>query len=72
MTKSVINMDPETMGGTPVFNGTRVPIQTFIEHLKRDGGIEDFFDGFPSVSQEQVIKLIEELEEVKEKILAFA
>nr|VFJ46507.1 MAG: Uncharacterized conserved protein, DUF433 family [Candidatus Kentron sp. DK] len=72
MRDTVINMDPETMGGTPVFRGTRVPIQTFIEHLEYEEGIDDFFDGFPGVSREQVIKLIEELDNVKEKLLARA
>nr|VFK65553.1 MAG: Protein of unknown function (DUF433) [Candidatus Kentron sp. UNK]VFK71523.1 MAG: Protein of unknown function (DUF433) [Candidatus Kentron sp. UNK] len=66
MDTSVISVNPEVMGGTPVFRGTRVPIQTFIDHLGSDDEIKDFFDGFPGVSQEQVIEL---LEEVKEKVL---
>nr|VFK41652.1 MAG: Protein of unknown function (DUF433) [Candidatus Kentron sp. SD]VFK47086.1 MAG: Protein of unknown function (DUF433) [Candidatus Kentron sp. SD] len=66
MDTSVISVNPEVMGGTPVFRGTRVPIQTFIDHLGSDDDIKDFFDGFPGVSQEQVIEL---LEEVKEKVL---
>nr|VFJ75525.1 MAG: Protein of unknown function (DUF433) [Candidatus Kentron sp. FW] len=72
MKDSVIDMDPEIMGGTPVFRGTRVPIQTFIEHLRRNGGIDDFFDNFPGVSRKQVIELIEELEGVKEGLLVTA
>nr|VFK37091.1 MAG: Uncharacterized conserved protein, DUF433 family [Candidatus Kentron sp. SD]VFK41167.1 MAG: Uncharacterized conserved protein, DUF433 family [Candidatus Kentron sp. SD]VFK78279.1 MAG: Uncharacterized conserved protein, DUF433 family [Candidatus Kentron sp. SD] len=69
---SVINMDPDVMGGTPVFRGTRVPIQHFIEHLKYEGGIDNFFDDFPTVSREQVIRLIDELDGLREKILVTA
>nr|VFK15440.1 MAG: Uncharacterized conserved protein, DUF433 family [Candidatus Kentron sp. LFY] len=73
MKTSVISIDPEVMSGTPVFRGTRVPIQHFIEYMEHDdNGIDDFFDGFPGVSREQVIELIERLEEVKGKILATA
>ncbi|VFM97976.1 MAG: Uncharacterized conserved protein, DUF433 family [Candidatus Kentron sp. G] len=72
MKDSVINMDLEIMSGTPVFRGTRVPIQHLIEHMEYEGGIDDFFDGFPGVSREQVVRLIEEMEAVKEKILAGA
>nr|VFJ70107.1 MAG: Uncharacterized conserved protein, DUF433 family [Candidatus Kentron sp. DK] len=73
MNTSVINIDPEVMSGTPVFRGTRVPIQHFIEYMKHDeNGINDFFEGFPGVSREQVIKLIEELDDVKEKLFAAA
>nr|VFJ55777.1 MAG: Protein of unknown function (DUF433) [Candidatus Kentron sp. DK]VFJ66956.1 MAG: Protein of unknown function (DUF433) [Candidatus Kentron sp. DK] len=69
MRDSVINVDPEVMSGTPVFKDTRVPIETIGYYMADDGGIEEFFDNFPGVSREQVIKL---LEEVKEKVLAAA
>ena len=59
--KSVINIDPEIMGGTPVFRGTRVPIQNLFDALEGDETIEDFLEGFPSVKKEQVIQLLEEL-----------
>nr|VFJ58544.1 MAG: Uncharacterized conserved protein, DUF433 family [Candidatus Kentron sp. DK] len=77
MTQSVIDIDPEIMGGTPVFRGTRVPVQNFFNYVMGDGaisddGINDFFDGFPGVSREQIIRLIEDLEEVKERILVTA
>jgi hypothetical protein len=42
------------MGGTPVFRGTRVPVQTLIEYLERDENIDQFLQGFPSVTREQV------------------
>jgi len=50
---------PEVMGGTPVFAGTRVPVQTLIEYLEAGDTIGDFLDGFPSVCREQVIAFIE-------------
>ncbi|HLO89336.1 MAG TPA: DUF433 domain-containing protein [Nostocaceae cyanobacterium] len=59
---SVISVSPEIMGGTPVFAGTRVPIQTLLDYLKAGESIDDFLDGFPSVSREQVITLLEEAE----------
>ena len=51
--EQVINRDPETMGGTPVFAGTRVPVQTLIDYLSGGESLDDFLDGFPSVSREQ-------------------
>lgn len=51
--EQVIMRDPETMGGTPVFTGTRVPVQSLIDHLKGGDSLDDFLDGFPSVSREQ-------------------
>ncbi len=50
------------MGGTPVFAGTRVPIQTLLDYLKAGESINDFLDGFPTVTREQVITLLEEAE----------
>jgi uncharacterized protein (DUF433 family) len=55
----VIHSDPEIMGGTPVFVGTRVPFQNLIDYLEGGESIEDFLDGFPSVKREQVIAVIE-------------
>lgn len=57
--KGVIHSDPEIMGGTPVFAGTRVPLQNLIDYLEGGESIEDFLDGFPSVKREQVIAVIE-------------
>ena len=51
--EQVIKRDPETMGGTPVFAGTRVPVQTLIDYLSGGESLDDFLDGFPSVSREQ-------------------
>ena len=48
------------MGGTPVFRGTRVPVETLIDYLEGGDSIDDFLDGFPTVSREQVIAFLEE------------
>ena len=55
----IIHSDPEIMGGTPVFVGTRVPLQNLVDYLEGGESIEDFLDGFPSVKREQVIAVIE-------------
>jgi uncharacterized protein (DUF433 family) len=57
---SIISASPEVMGGTPVFAGTRVPVQTLLDYLKAGEAIDDFLDGFPTVTREQVIALLEE------------
>ena len=66
MNAHVISVSPDVMGGTPVFDGTRVPVQTLIDYLEGGESIDEFLDGFPTVRREQVIEL---LEEAKEKIL---
>ncbi|NJN91162.1 MAG: DUF433 domain-containing protein [Leptolyngbyaceae cyanobacterium SL_5_14] len=58
----IISASPEIMGGTPVFPGTRVPVQTLLDYLKAGESIDDFLDGFPTVTREQVIALLEEAE----------
>jgi uncharacterized protein (DUF433 family) len=55
MMRAVISRDPDVMGGTPVFSGTRVPVRTLIEYLEAEETIDDFLEGFPSVTREQVI-----------------
>lgn len=67
MKSSVISSKPEVMGGTPVFRGTRVPVQTLIDYLEAGESISDFLEGFPTVSKAQVIAF---LEEVEERVLA--
>jgi len=60
MTKqAVICRDPEVMGGTPVFCGTRVPVQTLLDYIEGGETIDDFLEGFPSVTREQVIAFLE-------------
>ena len=55
------------MGGTPVFRGTRVPVQTLLDYLEAGETIDDFLEGFPSVTREQVIAF---LEEAKDRLVA--
>jgi uncharacterized protein (DUF433 family) len=69
MKKSVVSRNPEIMGGTAVFTGTRVPVQTLFDYVEAGDSIVDFLEGFPSVSRDQVIAL---LEEAKERALASA
>jgi len=57
----VISKSLEIMGGTTVFSGTRVPVQTLIDYLKAGESINDFLDGFPTVTREQVITFLEEV-----------
>ncbi|MBI1766201.1 MAG: DUF433 domain-containing protein [Acidobacteria bacterium] len=54
----VIEIDPEKMGGMPVFFGTRVPIKNFFDYLEDGDGIEVFLDDFPTVEREQVFALL--------------
>jgi uncharacterized protein (DUF433 family) len=58
-TISVVHSDPEILGGTPVFVGTRVPFRNLIDYLERDHSLEEFLDSFPTVSREQVVAALE-------------
>ncbi len=60
MTQPVIARSDDVMGGTPVFYGTRVPVQTLLDYLEAGETIDDFLAGFPSVKREQVIAFLEE------------
>jgi uncharacterized protein (DUF433 family) len=66
---TVVHVDPEIMSGTPVFVGTRVPVQTLLEYLERGQTLGEFLADFPTVTQEQAIAA---LEEAKEALLARA
>jgi uncharacterized protein (DUF433 family) len=59
MLDKVIHIDPEILGGTPVFNGTRVPIKNLFDYLETGETIETFLQDFDSVSREQVLKVLE-------------
>ncbi len=56
--KGIILSDPEIMGGTPVFAGTRVPLQNLIDALEGGESVEDFLEGFPSVKRSQAMAVI--------------
>jgi uncharacterized protein (DUF433 family) len=57
--KGIVHSDPEIMGGTPVFVGTRVPLQNLIDCLEAGESIEDFLEAYPTVTREQAIAVIE-------------
>ena len=57
--KGIVHSDPEIMGGTPVFVGTRVPLQNLIDCLEGGESVEDFLEAYPTVSREQAIAVIE-------------
>ena len=59
MSQKLINRDPEILGGTPVFNGTRVPIRILFEHLEAGDSLDVFLEDFPSVSREQATALLD-------------
>ncbi|HEY6249771.1 MAG TPA: DUF433 domain-containing protein [Candidatus Angelobacter sp.] len=63
MNKQIISASPEIMGGTPVFAGTRVPVQTFFEYINAGESIDSFLEGFPTVKREQVLALLDEAEQ---------
>ncbi len=67
--ESVIHSDPEILGGTPVFVGTRVPFQTLLDYLEAGDTLDEFLDDFPTVTREQAIAA---LEQAKEAMLADA
>ena len=58
--EQVIHTDPEILGGTPVFVGTRVPMQALIDYLEGGHPLADFLDDFPTVSREQAIAALEQ------------
>jgi uncharacterized protein (DUF433 family) len=57
--KGIIHSDPSIMGGTPVFVGTRVPLQNLIDYLEAGQSIEEFLKAFPTVTREQAVAVIE-------------
>lgn len=67
--KPVVHSDPEILGGTPVFVGTRVPFQTLLDYLEGSETLDEFLENFPTVTREQAIAA---LEQAKEALLAHA
>jgi uncharacterized protein (DUF433 family) len=65
----IVSRSLDVMGGTAVFNGTRVPVQTLIDYREAGETIDDFLDGFPSVTRERVIAF---LEEAKDRVIEAA
>ena len=58
--ESVIVSDPEILGGTPCFRGTRVPVDSLIDYLEAGDTLDEFLDNFPSVSRDAAIVVLEE------------
>lgn len=58
--QSVIVSDPEILGGTPCFRGTRVPVDSLIDYLEAGDSLDEFLDNFPSVSREAAVSALEE------------
>jgi uncharacterized protein (DUF433 family) len=56
----IVHSNPEILGGTPVFVGTRVPVQTLLLYLEKGETLEEFLDNFPTVSREQAVAFLEE------------
>ena len=71
MNYGAINIDKETMGGTPVFTGTRVPIQSLFDYIETGETLDEFLENFPSVKKEFVIEVLQMAEKsvTNEKIL---
>lgn len=55
---SVVHSDPDVLGGTPVFVGTRVPMKTLLDYLEAGDSLDEFLDHFPSVSRSQAIAVL--------------
>ena len=67
MPQPLITCLPDVMGGTPVFSGTRVPVQTLLDYLEAGETIDSFLEGFPAVSRKQIVAF---LEEAKDRMVA--
>ena len=65
----VIVKDPDILGGTPVFRGTRVPLQALFDSIEGGETIEEFLEGFPSVSREMAVAALEQARELLSKVL---
>ena len=57
---SIVSVNPNVLGGTPVFAGTRVPVESLFDHLKRGRTIDYFLEQFPTVQREQIEELLDD------------
>ncbi len=71
MNYRAINIDKETMGGTPVFTGTRVPVQALFDYIESGETLDEFLENFPSVKREFAVQVLQMAEKsvTNEKIL---
>jgi uncharacterized protein (DUF433 family) len=58
--RPVVHSDPEIMGGTPVFVGTRVPFRTLLDYIEEGSSLDEFLDHFPTVTREQALAALEQ------------
>jgi uncharacterized protein (DUF433 family) len=65
--RKIIHSDPEILGGTPVFVGTRVPVQNLIDCLEAGDSLDEFLDSFPTVTREQAVAALEIAREALEE-----
>ena len=63
--QEAVTRDPELMHGAPVFRGTRVPVKTLFDYLENGESLDDFLEGFPTVSRALAIQVLEESKELR-------
>lgn len=63
--QDAITRDSEVMHGTPVFRGTRVPVQTLFDYIENGDSLDEFLEGFPTVSRELAVQVLEEWKELR-------
>lgn len=61
MSDTLIERNPDILGGTPVFSGTRVPVRTLMEHLEAGDRLDDFLKDYPTVTRKQAVALLERM-----------
>ncbi len=69
-TSSVIHSDPDILGGTPVFVGTRVPIRTLLDYLEAGDTLNEFLEDFPSVTREQAVAALQLAKQMKAGVIS--
>ncbi len=65
MDTNIVSSSADVMGGTPVFGGTRVLIQTFLDYIEAGETMDEFLEGFPTVTRKQVIAFLEEAKRIR-------
>jgi uncharacterized protein (DUF433 family) len=60
--KSLITTDPEILGGTPVFSGTRVPVESLFKYLEGNYTLDEFLECFPTVTRDMAVEVLERSE----------
>jgi len=64
MKQPIVSRNRDVMGGAPVFSGTRVPVRTLLDYLEAGESIDDFLEGFPAVTRNQVVAFLEEAKDL--------